>query len=241
MSPNEIERLVKECLEDFYRRRLQRLAELKLPDTLRKKNPYLFRAIGLKSASEIIEKLLQYHVSASDEGIFGTVFFEPLAKAVSGGVISPSEGVDIAIEDETSYKAIAVKSGPNIFNSSQQKRQHQEFQSLHSRLRKLQKHFDPVLGHAYGRRIAEPNQNRIYRIVAGQAFWEELTGDPDFYLKIIRLMQSYPEEHRKQYEEEWAKTINRFTRDFLLEFANADGSIDWEKLVKFNSGKVAKR
>jgi len=52
---------------------------------------------------------------------------------------------------------------------------------------------------------------------------------------------TYPEEHRKQYEEEWAKAVNRFTRDFLVEFANADGSIDWEKLVEFNSGTVVKR
>ena len=83
--------------------------------------------------------------------IFGDAFFEPIAKLCSGGTVSPSEGVDVAIETNTVYKAVAVKSGPNIFNSSQAKRQDQEFRSLRSRLLKLHKQFDALLGHAYGR------------------------------------------------------------------------------------------
>jgi hypothetical protein len=27
-----------------------------------------------------------------------------------------------------------------------------------------------------------------------QAFWQEITGDPDFYLKLIRLMKDVPPE-----------------------------------------------
>jgi hypothetical protein len=30
--------------------------------------------------------------------------------------------------------------------------------------------------------------------------------------------------------------VNRFTAEFIQEFCNGDGSINWEKLVKFNSG-----
>ncbi|MFN4033439.1 MAG: PmeII family type II restriction endonuclease [Fimbriimonadales bacterium] len=58
----------------------------------------------------------------------------------------------------------------------------------------------------------------------------------NFYLKLIRLMCDYPEQQRKIYQEEWAKAVNRFTRDLLSEFANEDGSLDWEKIVRFNSG-----
>jgi hypothetical protein len=175
-------------------------------------------------------------MSSSDEGIFGDAFFEPIAKAVSGGHVSPSEGIDVAIETAKIYKAIAVKSGPNIFNASQSKRMNDEFASLRSRLLKLHKQFDALLGHGYGRKNADPTSKRIYRIRSGEAFWTELTGDPDFYLKLIRLMRDYPLRHRTAFEREWGKAVNRFERDFLNEFATPDGGIDWEKLVRFNSG-----
>lgn len=236
MSANELENLIRERLEAFYQRRLQKLSGLKLKDTLRKKNPYLFRAVGIQNAPEIVEGLLQAYMSSSDETIFGDAFFEPVAKAVSRGTVASHEAIDIVIETDKVYKPIAVKSSPNIFNASQAKRMDDEFRKLRSRLQKIQKQFDPLLAHCYGRVNTNP-EAYIYRRRSGQAFWEEITGDPDFYLKIIRLMQDYPAAHRILYRNEYDKAVNRFTKDFLEEFANADGGIDWEKLVRFNSSK----
>lgn len=237
MEPSELEGLVRKSLDDFYRRRIQKLSTLKLKDTLKKKNPYLFRAIGMKQASEIVSAILQAYMSASDEGIFGDAFFEPIARMCSGGHPASGEGVDITIETETTYKAISVKSGPNIFNASQSKRMDEEFKALRSRMHKLHKQFDALLGGCYGRKHADPTASRIYRIRCGQEFWEELTGDPSFYLKLIHLMHDYPIAHRTQFEIEWANAVNRFEREFLIEFATEKGEIDWEKLVRFNSGK----
>ena len=236
MDSRELESLIRKSLDEFYQRRINKLSTLKLKDALRKKNPYLFRAVGIQKASEIVERLLRDYMSSSDEGIFGDAFFEPVAKIASGGHVSPSEGVDVAVETDKVYKAIAVKSGPNIFNASQSKRMNDEFASLRSRLLKLHKQFDALLGHGYGRKNVEPTAKRVYRIRSGEAFWTELTGDPDFYLKLVRLMGDYPMKHRAAFEEEWGKAVNRFERDFLNEFATSDGGIDWEKLVRFNSG-----
>ncbi len=237
MNQLELENLIRQSLDIFYRRRIKKLSELKLSDILRKKNPYLLRAVGVQKASEIVEEILKAYMSSSDESIFGDAFFEPIAKMCSGGIVSPSEGVDVAIETGTVYKAIAVKSGPNIFNSSQAKRQDQEFKSLRSRLLKLHKQFDAILGHCYGRKFSDPTDNRIYRIRSGQAFWEELTDDPDFYLKIIELMRDSPKKHRAEFEDEWGKALNRFEYDFITNFGNTDWSINWEKLLRYNSGK----
>lgn len=239
MRSDEIESLIKKCLDDFYCRRLSKLQDLKLGDTLKKKNPYLLKAIGVQNASEIVGRLLEAYMSSSEETIFGDAFFEPIAKIVSGGIVAPSEGIDVAIETDRVYKAISVKSGPNIFNASQAKRMDDEFRELRSRLQKLQKQFDALLGHGYGRKTGEPTSKRMYRIRSGQALWEELTGEPDFYLEIIRLMRDYPIRHRVCYQEEWTKAVNRFTKSFLEEFSTDDGGIDWERLVRFNSGKEA--
>ena len=171
INTKELEKLIAKCLKEFYNRRLQRLGTLKLKDYLKRKNPYLYKAIGTEKASEIVEEILAAYMIASDEGIFGDAFFEPIAKIVSGGVVSPSEGVDIAIETEKKYLAIAVKSGPNIFNTSQKKRQNDEFNTLRSRLLKLHKQFDALLGHCYGKLKSEPSKTKIYRDLSGQAFW----------------------------------------------------------------------
>lgn len=225
---------ISELLDDFYKRRMDKINELKLDVTLKRKNPYLFRAVGVEKASEIVEQLLAAYMSSSDEGIFGDAFFEPLAKFASGGQVAPSEGVDVAIETDTKYTAIAVKSGTSVFNADSRKRQTQNFETLEARLKKLHKHFDPVIGYAYGKKQSK-SQSKI-RELAGQAFWAEITGEADFYLKIIRLMRDKPREHLTQYKAAWDAAVNRFTKQFIDEFCNENGTINWDKLVEFNSG-----
>lgn len=233
-SDGELEDKIGELLDTFCKRRIERLGELKLNDTLRKKNPYLFKATGVQEASEIVKQLLMAYASSSDEGIFGDIFFEPLAKYVCGGQVAPSEGIDIAMEDDTTYRAIAVKSGPNVFNAQSKRRQLQDFTTLENRIRKLRKLYDPIIGYAYGRK--RPKNPGKVRELAGQAFWQEITGNPDFYLKIIDLMKDKPLEHLTAYKDAWDATLNRFTRDFTNDFCLEDGHINWGKLTEFNSG-----
>lgn len=237
LSPNAIERHVYACLDVFYSRRIAKLSTLELKDTLKRKNPYLFRAVGVESAAELVGQLLSAYMSSSDEGIFGDAFFEPLAQLVSGSTTSGGEGVDIVRDGAKSYMAVAVKSGPSVFNAQSRRRQNQEFLSLRSRMHKLQKHFDAVVGYCYGKKCSESTGDRIYRELAGQAFWEELTGDEMFYLKIVTAMRDKPSEHKLMFHAEWGKAINRFTREFTNEYCLPDGAINWDKLVEFNSGK----
>jgi hypothetical protein len=153
----------------------------------------------------------------------------------SGGKVSDGEGIDFTIESEKKMIAVALKSGPNIFNASQKKRQAQEFASVRNRLYKIQKQFDPILGHGYGTLKSEPTKDRIYRDLSGQTFWKEITGDEEFYLKLITLMKDVPAKHRKKYMLLWDAAVNRFTKQFIDDFCFSDGNINWEQLVKFIS------
>ena len=240
MRSADLEELVHQCLDEFYRRRLQKLTELRLKDTLRKKNPYLFRATGVQRASEIVERSLQAFMSSSEETIFGDAFFEPIAKAVCSGVAAGGAGVDVVVETSEQYTVISVKSGPHWGNSSQIAKLQQDFMTAQRVFsnRKLRKQFRALLGHCYGRTRSEPGGKRIYATRSGQEFWEEITGDPDFYLKLISLMRNYPDAHRAVFDKEWNKAVNRFEREFLAEFSTSEGAVDWERLVQFNSGKV---
>jgi hypothetical protein len=217
---------------------LQKLGQLKLADFFQRKNPYLFKALATEKASEIVEGVLTAYVGASDETIFGDAFFEPIARIASGGKVSDAEGVDFVIESADRILAVALKSGPNIYNASQKKRQSQEFQAVRSRLYKMHKKFDPVLGHGYGRLNTEPTKDRAYRDRSGQAFWSEITGDPAFYLKLVRLMKDQPAKHREKYGPAWDAAVNRFTVEFARDFCLANGRIDWEKLARFVSEDI---
>lgn len=237
IDSDELKQIIAISLDEFYRRRIQRLIGLKLRAILRRKNPYMYKAIGALDPVDVIDEILKAYLSSSDEEIFGDAFFEPIAKAVSGGVVSPTEGVDIAIETTDRYTAIAMKSGPNPFNSSQIKRQSDEFETLRRRLIKLRKQFDPVLGHGYGRKQSPSTPKKLFRDSSGQQFWEELTGDSDFYLKLVRFMEkSAVEAHRPEYQAAYKQARAIYLQEFLSDFC-VNGLVDWEKLVQFNSGK----
>src|SRR3990167_2149078 len=109
IGARKLEELIKKHLDEFYSRRTAKLTGLNLTEALSKKNPYLFRAKGVQQASEIVAELLQAHISSSDETIFGDAFFEPIAKAVSGGHVGGGEGIDIIKETATTVTAYAVK------------------------------------------------------------------------------------------------------------------------------------
>jgi hypothetical protein len=237
MTDQELEDFVSGKLQLFYEQRLAKLKTMNLTEVL-KKNPYLFRAKGISSASDFVDNVLQAYLSSSEETAFGTLFFEPLALEVSkakGGMKTGSTGVDIEYATSAKHTAIAVKSATNSQNSSAQNKQNAEFVKINQTIRSKNLVFDAILGYCYGRASGTP-QGKIYRRLAGQAFWEELSGDKEFYIKIIRAMKDYPTAHRKEYDVERTKLANRLTQGFALNFVNSDGQVDWEKLLSFNSG-----
>lgn len=235
ISGPDLEALIEKCLLDFYKRRYEALTKLNLTKVLRRKNPYLFRAVGTEKASEIVELLLQAYMSSSDETIFGDAYFEQVARNLPGVQTSRGEGVDFETETEDEIRAYSLKSGPNPFNAAQKAKQHTQFMELQARLARLHKHFDPVLAYSYGKTVKPADGKHIYRETAGQAFWAELTGDSDFYLKLIRLMNDTPLKHKHEYQSAWDAAVNHFTKEFLDEFC-VDGVIQWEKLTAFVSG-----
>ena len=240
IETNLLENKISDLLDAFYSKRSVALDELELIKPLKRKNPYLYRATGVADASEIVEEILRAHVSSSDETLFGNEFFEPLAKWVAQMAnsvqTSDGEGVDVTITTATSVMPIAVKSGVNVFNADSKKKQGENFAALNRRLLKLALHFDPVVGYCYGRKQQSSKSKVNFRELAGQAFWELITKESDFYLRIVRLMGEKPVEHRPAFQKSFDEAKNRFTKEFLIDFSDAKGAINWDKLLAFNSG-----
>lgn len=240
-------------LDEFYGKRIAALDAIDLEKALRRKNPYLYKATGKNNAADIVNELLVAHASSSDETLFGNVFFEPLALWVAqeshrgdpafAVTISHGEGMDMSIENlQVRVSPIAVKSGPNVFNAASKKKQAQNFLSLRARLSKAGTLYDPIIGYCYGRKkqTATSTGAGQYRELAGQLFWFELTGEPDFYLRIIDLMGTRPLAHAPLFEDAFARASNRLAAAFLAGFQLANGAIDWQKFAMFNSAAEAR-
>ena len=236
-NESEIIKAVAIALDEFYISLIDRLGKLNIKAVMRRKNPYLFRAKAMNGASQIVDALLSALVSSSEETIFGNVFFEPIATAAAQGQKALAEGVDIMVERNDTIYAIAVKSGTSVFNASSRKKQEQNFMAAQKLANQAKKRLVPIVGYGYGRK--KPSNKglpKFYMELAGQDFWTELTGDDEFYLKLIRFMETLPEKYIEDFDTAYQKAANKLVREFTNEFRLEDGSIDWEKLVKFNSG-----
>lgn len=226
---------------EFHAARLARLQEINLHVVLQKKNPYLFRAKNLLTSNNLIESILSAFISSSEEELFGS-FLEEIAIFVSyetcGGKKSSTAGIDIECDRDGVRYAIAVKSGPAWGNSSQYKALERNFRDVVTVLRQSKsiKHVQPVLGICYGRQ--KTVDRGLYLKITGQNFWYFLSGNEYFYTDIIKPLGHEASRHFEKYIEERDKLYNRFTKELLTEFCNKSGSIDWEKIVSFNSGNT---
>lgn len=239
-NEEEITKTIGFALDDFYTTLIKRIDKLDIKAVMKRKNPYLYRAKAMQNAAEIVESVLSATVSSSEETIFGNVFFEPIAIAVSGGDKALTEGIDLMIsnKEENVMYGVAVKSGTSVFNADSKKRQEQNFMQASKLAGQAKMRFDAVIGYAYGKkRETGKGRPKMYRELAGQEFWAELTGDEDFYKKIIKFMGLLPEQYLADYKDSYNKAANRLVREFSIKFCTDDGSIDWDKLLEFNSGK----
>jgi hypothetical protein len=243
ISESKLNAEIGRLLTVLYEKRFGALDRLTLGKLLNK-NPYLYRALGFSDASDFMGQLLVAYVSSSDETIFGNDFIEPLAvfsaqnRDVAPGElwhvsVGASAGQDIAIETAATYLAISVKSSKNILNSQSAKGQSGEFQSLQARLKKINKLFRPIIGFGYGRKSSR--KDTVIEKLAGQAFWETLTGEPNFYLRISEAMESFAKTHGSLYKEAFENKHRQLLREFMIEFVSQEGVILWDKVVIFNS------
>jgi hypothetical protein len=235
---NNVNKFVNENIVDFHKKRISSLENLKL-NVLLRKNPYLFKAKNIQTAGDLIKGLLDAFLSSSEEKLFGD-FLEALAVFTASetcdGHKSTAPGIDLELENRGVYYIISVKSGPNWGNSSQHSKLTDDFHKAVVRLRQSHqmRNIQPVLGICYGK--TRTSYLRGYMKVVGQNFWYLISEDKNLYTDIIEPIGYRAREHNEAFYDGKSKLENKFTKEFIEVFCNSDGSIDWVKLVEFNSG-----
>lgn len=211
---------------------------MKLSQVLKRKNPYLYKAKYVLTSEQIIRGIVDAHISSNEETIFGD-WLEGLAVFINanvyGGYKSGITGIDLEFDHNGYRNIITIKSGPNWGNSSQIAKMIADFKTAKKTLRtsNSQLNIKAINGCCYGK-DNKPDKGDYFKY-CGQKFWEFISGDPDLYIEIIEPLGYKAREKNDDFVKSYSQMINKFTREFANEFCNEVGSIEWDKLVRYNS------
>lgn len=240
LKVTDVIQYVEENIGTFHQKRIERLDKLKLKTVLKKKNPYLFKAKYILTASEIVKGITDAFISSNEETIFGD-WLEGLAifinSKVYNGRKSGIPNIDLEFDKDNIRYIVNIKSGPNWGNSSQIAKMRADFKTAQKTLRTSNSGMIVICvnGCCYGI-DNRPDKGDYYKY-CGQQFWEFISDNPNLYTDIIEPLGHKAKQNNEQFIESYARMINKFTKEFINDFCDDNGVINWTKLVEFNSGK----
>lgn len=238
---NKIADFIEKNLPAFHQRRVESLAGLELDKVLKRKNPYLFKAKNINTAGGLVKAILDAHLSSQEETIFGAFLENVAIQACSialGGIKSGTEGIDLEFTQDNTRFIVSIKSGPNWGNSSQIKKMKDNFRKAKIVLRQngTIKNVVAVNGCCYGR-DNKPDKGDYFKY-CGEQFWTLVSNDSSLYLDLIEPLGHKAKLRNEEFQIEYDKVTNRFTKSFIEKYCLPDGSIDWGRIVMLNSAAI---
>ncbi len=236
---NNIYEYVKENIGTFHQKRIESLNYLRLDKVLKRKNPYLFKAKNVLTASQIVEGIVNAHLSSNEETLFGE-WMEGLAifinKITYGGWKSGITGIDLEFNKDGIRYIVDIKSGPNWGNSNQIAKMKDNFKKAIRTIRTSNSKIivRAVNGCCYGK-DRKPDKGDYFKY-CGQEFWYFISGDSEIYTKIIEPLGYKAKEKNEEFLSLYSNLLNKFTHEFTSRFCKENGEINWDKLIQFNSG-----
>jgi hypothetical protein len=181
---------------------------------------------------------MEADLAPREEAIFGE-FLKSLAifacRQSIGGRKSSTIGIDLEFDQDGVRYLVVIKSGPNWGNSRQVAKMRDDFRQARrvygtsgNRTR-----VECVNGCCYGQEAVADKGD--YVKICGQAFWTFISGDENLFVDIVEPLGHQAKERNEAFTVEYNRLLNLFTQQFLEDFCT-NGLIDWERLVRFNSG-----
>jgi hypothetical protein len=211
-------------------------------------NPFIISALPIgifgEASSENIAKILLFPrvLGTSVTTKFGDKM-QKLCIEYLGANASSTPGMDIEFIDKTTKKQIMMqlKAGPNTLNSGDVQPIIEKFQSAFRLLRQNRAKKMPIfsIGIIYGT-ISEisGHYKKINNfsigvqptipIFIGKDFWHRLTGDSDFYTKIIKIFLELFEEEK--YSDLFENDLKRLSKEIEKKYFTK-GKFDIKKIT----------
>jgi len=237
-------------IKPFYQNRFNKLEKLKLKDIVKRKNPYLFKAKNITTASEFIKQTMDAFLSSQEETVFGDLL-ENLAVYICNQVYKGRKAqqgkypsVDLIFTNDNKYHIVGIKSGPNWGNSDQINRMKRNFKKAKNLLAKegIKEKIVSVNGCMYGKdrkpyKKDKRDQELSYYKYCGQEFWHLISGKKQLYKDIIKPLDKQVKKRDKLFQNLYGQKINQLTGEFLKLFCDK-GIINWDKIIEFVSKKA---
>lgn len=250
-NQDELQSFISEkVITPFYEIRIKGLNGLALNDVLKRKNPYLFKAKNIQTAEELVKYILDAFLSSQEETVFGNLM-EELAifvcnKAFSGFKAEQGKfkSVDLIFTKESKTYVVGIKSGPAWGNKDQVDRLKSNFKEAKKLLKAsgVKTKIIAINGCIYGKdnkphKVDARDREKSYYKFCGQNFWELITGDIDFYQKIVVPIDKEVKKRDENFKKIYSAKINKLTKEFSGNYLFNDGQINWEKIIDFISKK----
>lgn len=251
ITQDELQSFISEkVISPFYKKRFDKLEELSLNKILKRKNPYLFKAKNIQMAEELVKYTLVAFLSSQEETIFGNLM-EELAVFVCGKVFrgykaeqGKFKSIDLIFERDDKTYIVGIKSGPYWGNKDQIDKLKNNFRKARAILQKdgVKSKIVAVNGCIYGKeknphKVDRGDRSKNYYKLCGQDFWEFISGDLNFYQKIIVPIDKEAKKRDEVFKDAYNAKVNELTKDFSKNYLSKDSRIDWEKVINFVSKK----
>lgn len=241
LNLKDVTQYVEQNIGTFHQKRIQSLDGLRLIQVLKRKNPYLYKAKYVLTADEIIRSIVDAHISSNEETIFGD-WLEELAIFINGKIFSGRKSgipnIDLEFDYEGIRYIVTIKSGPNWGNSSQIKKLATDFKTAKRTLRTSNSKLNitAVNGCCYGRN--NKTDKGDYFKYCGQRFWEFISGDANLYTELIEPLGHKAKERNDDFTKSYSQMINKFIKEFTIDFCDENGAINWTKIIILNSANA---
>lgn len=240
LSLDMVNEFISEQLDLLEQLQLVELNSIELYNLLELNYPFFLKVKPTHSAANFVCYMLDATLSSSEEKMFGD-FLESLAIFISaqtsGGRKSSATGIDLEFEQDGIIYLVSIKSGPNWGNSSQKQALRNNFLTAKKVLQQgTNARIQPVLGICYGK--SRTTDNGVYQQIMGQNFWYFISGNKNLYTEIIEPVGYRAKYHNEDFDGKRSALENRLAKEFIDQFCNDSGTIQWDKLVQFNSGNL---
>lgn len=198
----------------------------------------MFKAKYLVTAGDIVKSLADAFISSAEETIFGD-WLEGLAifvcAQVYDGQKSSTKGIDLEFNKKGIRYIVSIKSGPNWGNSTQIAKMRDDFKTAKRTLRTSNSGLiiQAVNGCCYGK-DNNPDKGDYFKY-CGQDFWHFISGEKTLYMDIIEPLATKAKERNEEFQKEYVRMINKMTIEFATQYCDANGNIEWNKIVELNS------
>lgn len=195
-----------------------------------RKNPYLYRASGIHTIEQLVDRALTDFVSSSTEGTFGTAL-DWIARRLPGNTPATGGEADLQRVAGDVAEIYTIKSGPAGFNAASWATTRRRMLSAKNSLELSGYHVRLYVGFVYGRKRTTTRSDSGIIMLASREFWTKITGDSDFYRKLLSACACVAPLYQADIED----ARNRLLGEAILHFTS-EGEIDWDKVLRAAMG-----